>query len=52
MLWIIMGLTALWLALLAGWVWLYLFHSEPPPDLVAQHIDRMARRYDRAARLD
>ena len=52
MLWIIMGLTALSLALLAAWLWWSFAMPEPPPDLASRHIDLMGCRYDRAARLD
>lgn len=52
MLWFIIGFGALWLALFGAWLWFYLTLPEPPPDTMARHIERMALRYDRAARLD
>ena len=52
MLWFIISFGAFWLALLAGWFWLFFAMPEPPPDLASRHIERMGCRYDRAARLD
>ena len=52
MIWFIIGFGAVWVALLAAWLWWSFAMPEPPPDLASRHIERMGCRYDRAARLD